>query len=156
MQDTPILLGTSITPAGWEGSSYLMGLKPADSLTYYAQQFHTVDVESTYFRVSALSITMALLFQLASSLIRNGLHLTSRSGRIFARRVMFQSGQPVRVNLAGLQAEGVMFQAAVTDAVGHIVKQTSEQPPIYRVKLLFSFRGVTEVEVPADRIHADR
>jgi hypothetical protein len=25
------------------------------------------------------------------------------------------------VNLAGLQAEGVMFQAAVTDAVGHIV-----------------------------------
>ena len=69
---------------------------------------------------------------------------------------MFQSGQVVRVNLAGLQAEGVMFQAAVTDAVGHIVKQTSEQPPKYIVKLLFSFRGVTEVEVPADRIHADR
>ena len=69
---------------------------------------------------------------------------------------MFQSGQLVRVNLAGLQAEGVMFQAAVTDAVGHIVKQTSEQPPIYLVKLLFSFRGVTEVEVPADRIHANK
>ena len=70
--------------------------------------------------------------------------------------VMFQSGQLVRVNLAGLQAEGVMFHAAVTDAVGHIVKQTSEQPPIYLVKLLFSFRGVTEVEVPADRIHANK
>ena len=68
--------------------------------------------------------------------------------------VMFQPGQLVRVNLAGLQAEGVMFQAAVTDAVAHIVKQTSEQPPKYLVKLLFSFRGVTEVEVPADRIHA--
>ena len=66
---------------------------------------------------------------------------------------MFQSGQLVRVNLAGLQAEGVMFQAAVTDAVGHIMKQTSEQPPKYLVKLLFSFRGVSEVEVPADRIH---
>ena len=37
----------------------------------------------------------------------------------------------MRVNLAGLQAEGVMFQAAVTDAVGHIVKQTSEQPSKY-------------------------
>ncbi len=49
-----------------------------------------------------------------------------------------------------------MFQAAVTDAVGHIVKQTSAQPPKYLVKLLFSFRGVTEVEVPADRIHADK
>ena len=35
---------------------------------------------------------------------------------------MFQPGQVVRVNLAGLQAEGVMFQAAVTDAVGHVVK----------------------------------
>jgi len=70
--------------------------------------------------------------------------------------VMLQPGQLVRVNLAGLQAEGVMFQAAVTDAVAHIVKQTSEQPPKYLVKLLFSFRGVTEVEVPADRIHADK
>ena len=68
----------------------------------------------------------------------------------------FQPGQLVRVNLAGLRAEGVMFQAAVTDAVAHIVKQTSEQPPKYLVKLLFSFRGVTEVEVPADRIHADK
>ncbi len=47
---------------------------------------------------------------------------------------MLQPGQLVRVNLAGLQAEGVMFQAAVTDAVGHIVKQTSEQPPKYLVR----------------------
>src|SRR5260370_281542 len=69
-------------------------------------------------------------------------------------RVMFQPGQLVRVNLAGLHAEGVMFQAAVTDAVAHIVKQTSEQPPKYLVKLLFSFRGVTEVEVPPERFHA--
>jgi hypothetical protein len=69
---------------------------------------------------------------------------------------MFQPGPVVRVNLAGLQAEGVMFQAAVTDAIGHIVKQTSEQPPKYLVKLLFSFRGLSEVEVPADRIHSDK
>jgi hypothetical protein len=69
---------------------------------------------------------------------------------------MFQPGQVVRVNLAGLQAEGVMFQAAVTDAIAHIVRQTSEQPPKYLVKLLFSFRGVSEVEVLADRIHGDR
>jgi hypothetical protein len=68
---------------------------------------------------------------------------------------VFQSGQLVGLNLAGFQAEGVMFQAAVTDAIGHIVKQTSEQPPKYLVRLLFSFRGVSEVEVPADRIHID-
>jgi hypothetical protein len=69
---------------------------------------------------------------------------------------MFQPNQVVRVNLAGLQAEGVMFQAAVTDAVAHVVKQTSEEPPKYLVRLLFSFRGVSEVEVPADRIHGDK
>jgi hypothetical protein len=67
---------------------------------------------------------------------------------------VFQPGQPVRVNLAGLRVKSVTFQAAVTDAVGHIVRQTSEDPPVYLVRLLFSFRGVDEVEVPAERIKA--
>lgn len=67
---------------------------------------------------------------------------------------MFQQGQTVRVNLAGMQVKGVLFHAAVTDAVGNILRQTSENPSAYLVKLLFSFKGVSEVEVPADRIHA--
>ena len=67
---------------------------------------------------------------------------------------MFTAGQTVRVNLAGLQVQGVLFHAAVTDAVGQIVRQTKENPPEYLVKLLFSFKGVSEVEVPAERIHA--
>lgn len=65
---------------------------------------------------------------------------------------MLQPGDRVRVNLAGLQVQGVLFHAAVTDAVGTIVRQTSEDPPAYLVKLLFSFKGVDEVEVPAGRI----
>ena len=65
-----------------------------------------------------------------------------------------QSGQSVRVNLAGLQAGDVLFHAAVTAAVGNIVRKTSENPPKYLVKLLFSFRGVSELEVPEDRITA--
>ncbi len=67
---------------------------------------------------------------------------------------MFKPGQLVRVNLAGMQVQGVLFHAAVTDAVGNIVKQTSEDPPKFLVKLLFSFKGVNEVEIPADRIKA--
>jgi hypothetical protein len=67
---------------------------------------------------------------------------------------VFKPGQLVRVNLAGMQVQGVLFHAAVTDAVGNIVKQTSEDPPKYLVRLLFSFKGVNEVEVPADRIRA--
>jgi hypothetical protein len=66
---------------------------------------------------------------------------------------LFKPGQAVRVNLAGMQVEGVLFHAAVTDAVGNIVKQTSENPPKYLVRLLFSFRGISEVEVPVERIH---
>ncbi len=63
-------------------------------------------------------------------------------------------GQLVRVNLAGVQVQGVLFHAAVTDAVGHIIRQTSPDPPKFLVKLLFSFKGVNEVEVPAERIKA--
>jgi hypothetical protein len=68
--------------------------------------------------------------------------------------VMLKPGQVVRVNLAGMQVGEVLFHAAVTDAVGHIVRQTSENPEKYLIKLLFSFKGVNEVEAPIDRIHA--
>jgi hypothetical protein len=67
---------------------------------------------------------------------------------------MLQPGQQVRVNLAGIQVGSVIFHAAVTDAVGAIVRQVSDNPSKYLVKLLFSFRGVDEVEVTEDRITA--
>lgn len=65
---------------------------------------------------------------------------------------MFQPQQMVRVNLAGMQVGSVVFHAAVTDAVGTILKQTSTDPPRYVVELMFTFRGVKEVEVPEERI----
>ncbi len=64
----------------------------------------------------------------------------------------FQPGQKVRCNLAGIQVGDVLFHAAVTDAVGTIVKQTSAEPAKYLVELMFNFRGVKEVEVAAERI----
>jgi hypothetical protein len=66
----------------------------------------------------------------------------------------FQPGQLVRVNLEGMQVGTVLFHAAVNAAVGNILRQTSENPPKYLVKLLFSFRGVSEVEVTEDRVSA--
>ena len=42
----PILLGTSsFTAAGWRGSFYPRGLKPADYLAFYAERSHTVEVD---------------------------------------------------------------------------------------------------------------
>src|ERR1700737_1271064 len=66
----------------------------------------------------------------------------------------FQPGQSVRVNLEGVQVGAVLFHAAVNAAVGNIVRKTSEDPPKYLIKLLFSFRGVSEVEITEDRISA--
>ena len=64
----------------------------------------------------------------------------------------FQPGQKVRCNLAGIQVGDVLFHAAVTDAVGTIVKQTSTEPAKYLVELMFNFRGVKELEVSEERI----
>jgi uncharacterized protein YecE (DUF72 family) len=46
----PIFLGTSsFTAAGWEGSFYPKGMRSADYLAFYAEHFHTVEVDSTFY-----------------------------------------------------------------------------------------------------------
>jgi uncharacterized protein YecE (DUF72 family) len=45
-----ILLGTSaFTANGWEGSFYPPGMKSRDFLSYYASQFATVEIDSTFY-----------------------------------------------------------------------------------------------------------
>ena len=45
-----IYLGTSaFTAAGWEGSFYPQGMQSRDFLSYYATQFSTVEVDSTFY-----------------------------------------------------------------------------------------------------------
>jgi uncharacterized protein YecE (DUF72 family) len=47
-----IFIGTSaFTAAGWEGTFYPEGTKPADFLCYYAQHFNSVEVDSTFYRM---------------------------------------------------------------------------------------------------------
>src|ERR1700675_1164481 len=49
-----LYIGTSaFTAAGWEGSFYPRGTKPADFLTYYATKFNSVEVDSTFYRTPA-------------------------------------------------------------------------------------------------------
>jgi uncharacterized protein YecE (DUF72 family) len=46
----PILLGTSsFTATGWLGSFYPKGTRSADFLTFYAEHFQTVEVDSTFY-----------------------------------------------------------------------------------------------------------
>src|ERR1700747_3666311 len=47
-----LYIGTSaFTAAGWEGSFYPEGTKPADFLSYYARHFNSVEVDSTFYRI---------------------------------------------------------------------------------------------------------
>jgi uncharacterized protein YecE (DUF72 family) len=51
-----LYIGTSaFTAAGWEGTFYPAGMKPADFLTYYATRFNSVEVDSTFYRTPAKS-----------------------------------------------------------------------------------------------------
>jgi uncharacterized protein YecE (DUF72 family) len=37
--------------AGWEGLFYPAGMKPRDFLTFYAEHFDSVEVDSTFYRI---------------------------------------------------------------------------------------------------------
>ncbi len=64
----------------------------------------------------------------------------------------FKPGQHVKVNLAGLSKGGVRFSQNVAAVYAMVDAQISGDPPVYRVKLLISFRGISEVDLPAGRI----
>lgn len=50
-----LYLGTrAFTAAGWPGSFYPPGMKPANYL-YYATRFQTVEIDSTYYRTPSAS-----------------------------------------------------------------------------------------------------
>lgn len=68
-------LGTSaFTAAGWPGTFYPDGLKPAEYLSYYAQHFDTVEVDSTFYRIPSLSTV-------------RGWHTKTPKGFLFAAKV---------------------------------------------------------------------
>jgi uncharacterized protein YecE (DUF72 family) len=54
--EAEIRMGTSaFTAAGWEGTFYPAGMKPADYLSYYATKFNTVELDNTFYRTPAIS-----------------------------------------------------------------------------------------------------
>ncbi|HYR40284.1 MAG TPA: hypothetical protein VEW27_14065 [Methylomirabilota bacterium] len=66
---------------------------------------------------------------------------------------MFQANQRVTVDLSGLVIQGVSFSQNVQKALGTILEQVSADPAVYKVELLFSFKGIKRVDVPEERIH---
>ena len=66
---------------------------------------------------------------------------------------MLQPDQRVKVDLSGMVVQGVSFSQNVREALATIVRQSSADPPVYLVELLFSFKDVKRVEVLEERIH---
>jgi len=51
-----LYLGTSaFTASRWEGTFYPKGTKTTDLLNYYAQQFNSVEIDSTFYRSPSAS-----------------------------------------------------------------------------------------------------
>jgi hypothetical protein len=56
---------------------------------------------------------------------------------------MLQPDQRAKVDLSGMIVQGVTFSQNVLEALGTIVQQTSVEPPVYLVELLFSFKDAS-------------
>jgi len=70
-----IRIGTSaLSAAGWEGSFYPKGMKPADYLPFYATKFDTVELDNTFYRRPPVSTVQ-------------GWNAKTPSGFIFAAKV---------------------------------------------------------------------
>ena len=65
---------------------------------------------------------------------------------------MFQPNERVVIDLSGLIIQGVAFSQNVQKALGTILNQISADPPVYKVELVFSFKGIKRVDVPEERI----
>lgn len=66
---------------------------------------------------------------------------------------MYEPNQRVKVDLSHMTVRGVHFSENVREALATIVSAISTDPPVYLVELLFTFKGIKRVEVPAERIH---
>jgi hypothetical protein len=69
-------------------------------------------------------------------------------------RDQFAPNQRVKVDLSGLNVQGVTFSQNVREALGTVVEDKATDPPTYLVELLFSFKGIKRVEVQGDRLKA--
>jgi len=67
---------------------------------------------------------------------------------------MYEANQRVKGDLSNLTVSGVHFSQNVREALGTVVRQVSAEPPVYEVELLFSFKGIRRVEVPAERMRS--
>ena len=87
----PIILGTSsFTATGRQGSFYPKGLRPADCLSYYAQHFDTVEVDSTFYATPNVNVVRSwnakppegfLFAAKVPELCGDGNYMAKRSGK---------------------------------------------------------------------------
>jgi uncharacterized protein YecE (DUF72 family) len=100
---SPILLGTSsFTATGWQGSFYSKGLRPADYLSYYAQHFDTVEIDSTFYATPNVSVVRSW-----NAKTPEGFLIAAKvSQEITHKRVLNDCDEEFKVFLTTMQALG--------------------------------------------------
>jgi uncharacterized protein YecE (DUF72 family) len=133
MDQLPVRIGTSaFTAAGWEGSFYPKGLPAKDQLSYYAQHFDTVEVDSTYYRIPALSTV-------------KGWAAKTPAGFIFAAKVpQIITHEKVLVDSAGDLKEFLKVMSALGEKLGPLLFQF----PYFNIKAFASVNDFLARLVP--------
>jgi uncharacterized protein YecE (DUF72 family) len=126
-------VGTSaFTAAGWEGTFYPEGMKPADFLSHYAREFDTVEVDSTYYRAPSPQTV-------------RGWHAKTPAGFLFAAKV---PGEITHEKvLADCDAEFKRFLAAM-DILGDKLGPLLLQFPYFNKKAFGSADAFLERLAP--------
>jgi len=100
-----IRIGTSaFTAAGWRGTFYPKSLKSADYLSYYAQHFDTVEIDSSFYATPHVSVVRSW-------------NAKTPEGFLFAAKVPQLCGDE---NYVAKRSERQCFRT-VLDFVGHII-----------------------------------
>jgi len=100
-----IRIGTSsFTATGWPGSFYPKSLRPTDYLSYYAQHFDTVEIDSTFYATPNVSVVRSWKAK-------------TPEGFLFAAKVPQLCGDE---NYVATRSERLRFRT-VFDFMGHII-----------------------------------
>ena len=108
----PLYLGTcAFTARGWEGSFYPRGLASADYLHFYAKEFDSVEVDSTFYRVPS------------ANAIRSWYHRTPPHFRIAAKFPRVITHQKCLVGCRGELKEFLTAMEGLGEKLGPLLLQ---------------------------------
>src|SRR5438552_7096957 len=142
-----IRLGTSsFTATGWRGSFYPKGLRPGEYLSYYAQHFDTVEIDSTFCATPSVSVVRSW-----SAKTPEGFFFAAKVPQEIAHKGSLRRGFASAMGVLQLlwHGAGVRMATVTCDICGGIFSQSylpSHKRLAHRQNSLTAVRPSTEEE----------